>query len=98
MEVIWDDAVSNDGWVDVNNVEPIPRVVTRGWLVRKDEHSLTLANSIFENNSEVVGGTQSVPCGMIVSSRVLKVNNFVQRKNLVSPKQRTTKNSNAENT
>lgn len=74
-EVVWDDAVSNDGWVEVDAVEPIPRVITRGWVIKDDADKVTLANSIFDNNRQTVGGTQTIPRGMIVSFRKLKVTN-----------------------
>lgn len=73
IEVVWDDAVSDDGWVDIKSIEPVTRVVTRGWLVQDIPESITLANSIFVKDKETVGGSQTIPRGMIFSSRILKV-------------------------
>lgn len=73
MEVVWDDAVSNDGWVEVDLVEPIPRVITRGWVIQDTPEKITLANSVFDSDKKTVGGTQTIPRGMIVSYRKLKV-------------------------
>jgi hypothetical protein len=76
-EVVWDDAASNDGWVDVDADTTPERIVTRGWLIRKTETYLTLAASqhLSDENKNRVGSTQTIPCGMIVSKRKLKVTN-----------------------
>lgn len=73
MEVIWLDASSEDGWVDHNTDLSPPRMVTRGWLYHDSETYLVLVNSLSIDDKEIVGGTNTIPKGMIVSSRKLKV-------------------------
>lgn len=75
LEVVWDDAISNDGWVEVTEDATPERVVTRGWLIKKTDNYLMLAGSIYERHGNTVGSTQTIPCGMIVSQRELKVSN-----------------------
>lgn len=75
MEVVWDDAVSNDGWVSVDEDATPERVVSRGWLIKKTDTYIVLAGAIYERHGNTVGSTQTIPCGMIQSSRELKVTN-----------------------
>lgn len=75
MEVTWLDASSEDGWIDENtNLEP-PEMITRGWLYKNEEKYLVLVNSIVQDGEGSVGGSNTIPKGMIVSSRKLKVSN-----------------------
>lgn len=75
MEVHWNDAVSNDGWVTLTEDTEPQLVITRGWLVKTNEHYITLAASVYPYNTDTVGSTQTIPTGMIVSRRELKVTN-----------------------
>lgn len=75
MEIVWDDAVSNDGWVSVDEDATPERVVSRGWLIKKTDTYIVLAGAIYERHGNTVGSTQTIPCGMIQSSRELKVTN-----------------------
>lgn len=75
LEVEWGDAVSNDGWVTLTEDTAPQVVISRGWLVKRTDNYLTLASSVYPENAETVGSTQTIPCGMIISSRELKVSN-----------------------
>lgn len=75
MEVEWLDASSEDGWVDHTTDLSPPVMVTRGWLYRDEEKYLVLVNSLSKDDKEIVGGTNTIPKGMIVSTRKLKVSN-----------------------
>jgi len=75
IEVVWDDAVSNDGWVSVDEDATPERVVSRGWLIKRTDTYLVLAGAVYERHGNTVGSTQTIPIGMIVSERELKVTN-----------------------
>lgn len=75
IEVVWDDAVSNDGWVSVDTDATPERVVSRGWLIRREDTYIVLAGAIYESHGNTIGSTQTIPIGMIVSERELKVTN-----------------------
>lgn len=75
MEVEWLDASSEDGWVDHTTDLSPPVMVTRGWLYKDEPSYLVLVNSLSRDDKEIVGGTNTIPKGMIVSFRKLKVSN-----------------------
>lgn len=75
MEVVWDDAVSNDGWVSVDEDAQPERIVSRGWLIKETSSYLLLAGALYERHGNTIGSTQTIPTGMIVSRRKLKVSN-----------------------
>lgn len=75
LEIEWDDAMSNDGWIAVtDDVDPI-RIVTRGWLIKETDTYITVAASIYRHSADTVGSTQTIPLKMITSRRELKVSN-----------------------
>lgn len=74
MEVTWLDASSEDGWISQETDLSPPRMVTRGWLYKETDTYIVLVNSQNTNSDqEIVGGSNSIPKGMIVSSRKLRV-------------------------
>lgn len=75
MEVVWDDAASDDGWVDVTLSSDPTRIITRGWLIKKTDTYLMLAASLHVDTASTVGSTQIIPIGMIVTCREIKVSN-----------------------
>lgn len=78
IEIVWDDAVSNsESWIAPENILDPERVVTRGWKVKETPAAVTIANSISHQTaeSETVGNTMTIPRGMIVSMRKIKVSN-----------------------
>jgi len=75
VEVIWDDAASNDGWVELDADTAPQQIITRGWLIKENDAYLVLAASLQIDNANTVGSTQIIPLGMIVSRRELKVSN-----------------------
>lgn len=75
MEVTWLDASSADGWVDQSTDLSPPRMVTRGWLYKDTDTYVVLVNSLSIDDRTLVGGTNTIPKGMIVSSRILRVSN-----------------------
>lgn len=68
IEVIWDDASTDNGW------EPVPTeltpelVTTVGFLVRETDKHLLIANSYDPNHTN---GRIQIPVGMIVSRKVI---------------------------
>jgi len=75
VEVVWNDAASNEGWVELDaDTEPM-QIITRGWLIKENTSYLVLAGSLQLDNANTVGSTQIIPLGMIVSRRELKVTN-----------------------
>lgn len=75
MEVTWLDASSQDGWIDENTDLSPPEMVTRGWLYKETSTYLVLVNTMGSDRDQGVGGSNSIPKGMIVSSRKLRVSN-----------------------
>jgi hypothetical protein len=75
LEIEWEDAASNEGWVSKDEDTSPVLIVSRGWLIKENARYLTLANSIHKHSDSEVGGTQTIPCGMIRLRRELKVTN-----------------------
>lgn len=75
VEVVWNDAASNDGWVELTADTDPQQIITRGWLVKENPNYLVLAASLQIGKADTVGSTQIIPLGMIVSQRELKVTN-----------------------
>lgn len=77
-EVIWDDAASNsESWVHLDDVIQPERVNTTGFLVKETEDYITIAASVsaIEDYIETVGNTMTIPKGMIVSRREVRIVN-----------------------
>lgn len=75
LEVEWEDAASNEGWVAKDEDTSPEIIVSRGWLVKNEIGYVTLANSIHKTSDAEVGGTQTIPRGMIRHCKELKVSN-----------------------
>lgn len=78
MEIVWDDAASNSAtWVHLNDIATTERVITRGWNVKETDDAITLASSISadDHDLDIVGNTMTIPKGMIVEQRKLRVVN-----------------------
>ncbi len=76
VEIIWDDATSNsESWVHLDDISAPARVNTTGFLVKETELAVTIAGSVAadEDSISTVGNTMTVPLGMIVSRRTLKL-------------------------
>lgn len=76
VEIIWDDAASNSKtWVEIADVAPPAPVITRGWLVRDEPKFVSVASSVSNEELEIdnVGNTMTVPRGMIVTMRELRL-------------------------
>lgn len=78
VEVIWDDASSNsESWVHVNDVVAPERVNTTGFLVKETDKAITIAASVSMEEAfiDTVGNTMTIPKGMIVSQREVRIVN-----------------------
>lgn len=76
IEVVWDDAASNSStWVTIAEVTGPEQVITRGWLVKETDTFLSIASSVsnVEIEEDTVGNTMTIPNGMIVSRRALRL-------------------------
>lgn len=76
VEIIWDDAASNsETWVDLKDISEPEQVITVGYLVKTTKRAYTVANSVSneEKHEESVGNTMTIPRGMVVSYRELRV-------------------------
>ncbi len=76
VEIIWDDATSNsDSWVHLDDISCPERVNTTGFLVKETEVAVTVAGSVAaeERGIQTVGNTMTIPRGMIVSRREIRV-------------------------
>ncbi len=75
VEVRWHDAISLATWTstkDLPSEAKTPECISRGWLMVDDKRQVTLAATISENGDDV-GEVVSIPRGMVVSMRTLKV-------------------------
>jgi hypothetical protein len=90
VEVIWDDAASNsESWVHINDIVAPERVNTTGFLVKETDEFLTIAASVsaVEDYIETVGNTMTIPKGMIVTRREVRLVNVRKRtSNKLHPK------------
>ena len=68
IEVIWDDASTDNGWEPVPDELKAELVTTVGFLVRETDKHLLIANSYDPNHTN---GRIQIPVGMIVSRKVL---------------------------
>lgn len=78
VEVIWNDAASNsESWVHLDDIIKPEQVNTTGFLVKETNEYLTVAASVSNQEEfiETVGNTMTIPKGMIVSRREVKVTN-----------------------
>lgn len=88
VEVVWDDAVSNSAsWVTTEEIAGPEQVITRGWLVKETAKAVTLAGSVANEavDNETVGNTMTIPRGMIVSRRELKLTTLKPKKSKAAP-------------
>lgn len=90
LEVVWHDASSEDGWIDENTDLSPPVMTTRGWLYKEEEKYIVLVNTLRSDMDGGVGGSNTIPKGMIISSRKLKVSNAsVKLRSKIHPKSGT---------
>ena len=83
IEVVWEDATSNsESWVHINDVVEPETIITRGWLVKDTAKAITVASSVSmeEEFEDTVGNTMTVPKGMIVSQRELRISTLTPKK------------------
>ena len=76
VEIVWDDATSNnDAWVHLDDVSAPARVNTTGFLVKETDAAVTIAGSVAadEDSIETVGNTMTIPKGMIVSRKEVRL-------------------------
>lgn len=78
VEIIWNDAASNsESWVDLDDVAEPETVNTTGFLVKETDTFVTVAASVstMEDFIKTVGNTMTIPKGMIVSRREVRLTN-----------------------
>lgn len=68
IEVIWDDASTDNGWEPVPDVLVPELVTTVGFLVRETQEHILIANSYDPNHTN---GRIQIPIRMVVSRKVL---------------------------
>lgn len=76
VEVVWEDAASNsETWVIAKEITGPEEVITRGWLVRDETKYVAVASSVSNEDLEEdhVGNTLTIPRGMIMSMRELRL-------------------------
>ena len=77
IEVIWDDATADSSWTTNEESDwPDMRCVTVGYFVKENDRAIMLMDSMFEDADKkdgTVGGMKTIPKGMIVGVRVLRV-------------------------
>jgi hypothetical protein len=76
VEIVWDDAASNSAtWIEPSDITGPKQVITRGWLVKETDKAVSVAGSVANEviENETVGNTMTIPKGMIVSRRELRL-------------------------
>lgn len=82
VEIVWDDAASNsETWVTASEITGPEQVITRGWLIRDEAKYVAVASSVSNEDLEEdhVGNTITIPRGMVVSMRELRLTTHVVR-------------------
>lgn len=77
-EVIWNDAASNsETWVHLKDITPPEKVNSTGFLVKETDDYITIAVSVSveQANMDTVGNTMTIPKGMILSRREVRIVN-----------------------
>lgn len=65
--VVWEDAQLNNQWEAVHDLKaPLSPVITRGFLIHKDEEKIVVALSVCEDKSHDVGGSFTIPLGCVL--------------------------------
>lgn len=89
-EVIWDDAASNsEAWVHKDDMEAPEQVITVGYVIKEDDRAVYIASSVSNDKAheDTVGNTMTIPKGMIVTRREIKVSNAKRKpRHKVHPK------------
>jgi hypothetical protein len=78
VEVIWDDAASTQSgaWVAISEIVPPERINSTGFMVKDCPTYVSITSSVAaEGESETVTSTVTIPRGMIVSIREVKLTN-----------------------
>lgn len=71
----WQDATSNDGWTSPDADVDVEHIVSAGWLIKETDVYITIAGSIYRNSPSTIGSTMTIPKGMIVSRKEVKISN-----------------------
>lgn len=73
VEVHWRDAVSKAEWTSEGDLPAPKNVVSRGWLAKKDRHSVVVAHTVIEwDDGRDFGGVLTIPRGMVKRVRVME--------------------------
>lgn len=76
IEVVWDDATGDAGWVVRREIEwPEMSCTTCGYYVQHDDRALMLIDSFFADHEEkdgVVGGMKTIPTPWVTKITVVK--------------------------
>jgi len=76
VAIVWDDAASNSStWVLPSEIAGPEQVITVGFLVKETDTYITVAGSVANEaiENETVGNTMTIPKGMIVARRELRL-------------------------
>jgi hypothetical protein len=87
--VEWMDAASNEGWVSPDDDTSPEIIISVGWLIKETEVYITLANSMHKNAAGQVGGTMTIPNGMIINKKEVKLSASRKPRNKVHPEPAT---------
>lgn len=69
--IIWEDAQMNNQWEPVHELKvPLAPVITRGFLIHKDEEKVVVALSVCEDKHAEVGGSFTIPMGCVLHMSV----------------------------
>lgn len=78
VEVVWEDAASNsDSWISIPDISEPIQINTRGWLIKDEDGYVVVAASVSHDGEgdDNVGNTMTIPRGMILSIKDIKVVN-----------------------
>lgn len=69
--IIWEDAQMNNQWEPVHELKvPLAPVITRGFLIHRDEEKVVVALSVCEDKHAEVGGSFTIPMGCVLHMSV----------------------------
>ena len=78
VEVVWKDAASNsDSWIAIADISDPILINSTGWLVKDEPDAVVVASSVSHDGegNDNVGNVMTIPRGMIISIKDVKVVN-----------------------
>ena len=76
VEITWDDTNSLSSWTTKDALPKVAHATNRGWVIKEDKSSVTLAASIIaaceQGGEELFGDVTVIPRGCITGKKVMR--------------------------